>query len=92
MECKRRGLVCVLVAKGIPCLGPVTHAGCGSLCPACHRGCYGCFGPKETPNTAALSERFLESLGATRGETFRLFRTFNAWSDPFRKESEVLEE
>ena len=38
---------------GHPCLGPVTHAGCGALCPAHHRGCYGCFGPMETPNAAA---------------------------------------
>ena len=51
MECKRRGTVCVMVAKGTPCLGPVTHAGCGALCPAYARGCYGCFGPMETPNT-----------------------------------------
>jgi hypothetical protein len=33
-ECKRRGLTCVIVAEGTPCLGPVTHAGCGALCPA----------------------------------------------------------
>ena len=33
-ECKRRGLTCVMVADGTPCLGPVTHAGCGALCPA----------------------------------------------------------
>ena len=33
-ECKRRGLTCVMVAHGTPCLGPVTHAGCGALCPA----------------------------------------------------------
>ena len=51
IECKRRGTVCVMVAHGTPCLGPVTHAGCGALCPAYDRGCYGCFGPMETPNT-----------------------------------------
>ena len=52
-ECKQRGNVCVVVAHGTPCLGPVTHAGCGALCPAHHRGCYGCFGPMETPNAGA---------------------------------------
>ena len=57
IECKRRGNVCVMVAHGTPCLGPVTHAGCGALCPAYNRGCYGCFGPKETPNTASLTAR-----------------------------------
>ena len=55
VECKRRGNVCVMVAHGTPCLGPVTHAGCGALCPAYDRGCYGCFGPMETPNTASLA-------------------------------------
>jgi coenzyme F420-reducing hydrogenase gamma subunit len=53
-ECKARGLVCVAVAHGTPCLGPVTHAGCGALCPSYHRGCFGCFGPKEAPNDAVL--------------------------------------
>ena len=45
MECKRAGRVCVTVAHGTPCLGPVTQAGCGALCPSVGRGCYGCFGP-----------------------------------------------
>jgi sulfhydrogenase subunit delta len=56
IECKRRGNVCVMVAHGTPCLGPVTQTGCGALCPSYDRGCYGCFGPKETPNTAALAD------------------------------------
>lgn len=45
LECKRRGNACVLVAEGALCLGPVTRAGCGAICPAYGRGCYGCFGP-----------------------------------------------
>ena len=53
-ECKRRGNTCVMVAHGTPCLGPVTQAGCGAICPAYNRGCYGCFGPVAQPNTAAL--------------------------------------
>ena len=56
-ECKRRGTVCVMVAQGTPCLGPVTHAGCGALCPSYDRGCYGCFGPMETPNTVSLTRQ-----------------------------------
>ncbi len=90
MECKRRGTVCVMVARGTPCLGPVTHAGCGALCPSFDRGCYGCFGPKETPNTAALSEAWT-ALGVKRPELVRAFRGFNAYADPFRKESELHE-
>jgi coenzyme F420-reducing hydrogenase gamma subunit len=76
MECKRRGTVCVTVAHGTPCLGPVTHAGCGALCPSYNRGCYGCFGPMETPNIAALT-RQLESLGMDDRAVGRVFRTFN---------------
>ena len=63
VECKRAGRVCVLVAHGTPCLGPVTQAGCGALCPAVGRGCYGCFGPMESPNTVSLSRRWPQ-LGA----------------------------
>ena len=65
-ECKRRGTVCVMVARGTPCLGPVTQAGCGNLCPPHKRGCYGCFGPMETPNTASLSG-WLGEAGADPG-------------------------
>jgi sulfhydrogenase subunit delta len=84
IECKRRGIVCVTVAHGTPCLGPVTHAGCGALCPFYNRGCYGCFGPMETPNTAALVPR-LRDLGLTENGVERVFQTFNANTEPFRK-------
>jgi coenzyme F420-reducing hydrogenase gamma subunit len=86
IECKRRGNVCVMVAHGTPCLGPVTHAGCGALCPTYARGCYGCFGPKSTPNTASMA-RQLTFLGMPDPEVGRVFRTFNAWAEPFRAES-----
>lgn len=88
VECKSRGNVCVMVARGTPCLGPVTHAGCGAICPSYHRGCYGCFGPMETPNTAALSRQLVQ-LGMKRPEVARLYRSFNAGAEPFRKESEA---
>ena len=89
MECKRRGTVCVMVAHGTPCLGPVTHAGCGALCPAYHRGCYGCFGPKETPNTASLSGWSSEHLGVEGPDLLRVYRTFNTNAPAFREESEA---
>ena len=85
-ECKRRGTVCVVVAHGTPCLGPVTHAGCGALCPAYSRGCYGCFGPKETPNTASLTSR-LQMLGLDDRDVERVYRTFNADAPAFREAS-----
>ena len=79
-----------MVADGMPCLGPVTQAGCGALCPAYARGCYGCFGPKETPNTPALSEWWSE-LGVSERDLVRAFRSFNAYAEPFRRESESHE-
>lgn len=75
-ECKRRGTVCVMVAHGTPCLGPVTHAGCGAICPSYNRGCYGCFGPMETPNTTSLTSQ-LRVLGMSDRAVDRVFRTFN---------------
>ncbi|HXJ92570.1 MAG TPA: oxidoreductase [Terriglobia bacterium] len=89
-ECKRAGIVCVMVAKGTPCLGPVTHAGCGALCPSYNRGCYGCFGPKETPNTVSLAKEWAH-LGAKQPDLLRAFRSFNSNAEAFRRESEAHE-
>ena len=90
MECKRQGTVCVMVGKGTMCLGPVTHAGCGALCPAYNRGCYGCFGPKENPNTTSLGAS-LKEQGRNSGELVRAFRSFNAGAEAFLNESELHE-
>ena len=90
MDCKRQGIVCVMVAQGTACMGPVTQSGCGAICPAYARGCYGCFGPKETTNTVALSA-WWKQLGVKDPEIVRAFRSFNAWAEPFRKESEAHE-
>jgi sulfhydrogenase subunit delta len=85
-ECKGRGTVCLLVARGVPCLGPVTRAGCGGLCPSVDRGCFGCFGPTDTANTASMAARLRED-GMAPVDVSRLFRTFNANAPAFRGES-----
>jgi coenzyme F420-reducing hydrogenase gamma subunit len=82
LECKRRGNVCILVASGVPCLGPVTHSGCGALCPAFGRGCYGCFGPKELANARGLANSFL--VDRDPADVGRLFAGFTAYAEPFR--------
>jgi len=84
VECKKKGTPCVTVAHGIPCLGPVTQAGCGALCPSYRRGCYGCFGPMETPNTDAMSELW-RNLGVSKKDVMRAYHTFNNWATPFRE-------
>ncbi len=85
IECKRRGTVCVMVAHGTPCLGPVTHAGCGAICPAYNRGCYGCYGPMETPNTRSLDAW----SGLEDPDLVRVYRSFNAAAEPFRQASDA---
>jgi sulfhydrogenase subunit delta len=90
VECKLRTNTCVMVAKGIPCLGPVTQAGCNALCPSYQRGCFGCYGPMESPNTAALAKQYTE-IGQTENDIMLAFRGFNAYAEPFRRESEAHE-
>jgi sulfhydrogenase subunit delta len=86
VDCKLRGNPCIMV-QGVPCLGPVTHAGCGALCPSFRRGCYGCYGPMETPNMPALTHQW-QALGAAPRDIYRALRTFNAAAEPFRKEAD----
>ncbi len=88
VECKRRGNVCVMVAHGTTCLGPVTNAGCGAICPTYDRGCYGCYGPKETPNTASLNSW----SGMEDRDIVRVYRTFNAARPAFLEASEAHEQ
>ena len=85
LECKLAGHVCVMVAHQTPCLGPVTHAGCGAICPGFRRGCYGCFGPQETPRPKTLSERLIH-LKTPRRDVQRLFHSFNARAPAFEAE------
>lgn len=87
VECKLRLNVCVMVT-GTPCMGPVTHAGCDALCPTYERGCYGCFGPMETPNLESLARTF-RSHGMPEDAILRVFRTFNANAPAFRAASEA---
>lgn len=99
VDCKRRGIVCVMVAKGIPCLGPVTRTGCGAICPSMGRDCYGCFGPAEgtvqgpglPPNTSSLAKEFHHGLQLIPVEVLRRFRGINGSVKPFRDESLIWE-
>jgi sulfhydrogenase subunit delta len=87
-DCKRRGTVCVLVSGGGPCLGPVTQTGCGALCPAFGRGCYGCFGPYDMANATSLARSLGRTgpggMGRSEREVASLFAGFTAWAPPFR--------
>ena len=89
LECKRRGTICVLVDKGVPCLGPATQAGCGALCPSFGRGCYGCFGPAREANTESLTE-ILKGMERYPNEIIRLFRGVSGYAPAFRETAEAM--
>ncbi len=91
MECKRRGLVCALVSKGEPCMGPVTTAGCGALCPGAGRGCYGCYGPLDQINDRSLAARFAE-LGLDRPAAARRFHFIANHAPAFKQAGERLKD
>jgi coenzyme F420-reducing hydrogenase gamma subunit len=86
VECKRRGTVCIMVSRGDACLGPVTHAGCDAVCPAYARGCFGCYGPRESPNTGSLADHFIAE-GMERRAAVRTFRLFTGGAPAFTAES-----
>jgi sulfhydrogenase subunit delta len=89
LECKQRGNTCVMVTRSLPCLGPVTHAGCGALCPSYGRACYGCFGPKESANTKSLKAWFEGRLKLSQPELDRLFCQINCLAPEHPKESQA---
>lgn len=90
LDCKRLGSVCVAVARDVACLGPVTQSGCGAICPAYDRGCYGCHGPVAQANCESLSNHYLEN-GKTSAELVPLMRNFNANSPAFREEGDRVD-
>lgn len=90
VDCKLKGNVCVMTAHNTPCLGPVTHTGCNALCPSYNRGCFGCYGPMDSPNTSSLANQF-KTMGLTKFDIMILFRSYNAYAEAFRKESEANE-
>ncbi|MDA7663006.1 oxidoreductase [Pirellulaceae bacterium] len=90
LDCKRRGTVCVMVAQGTACLGPVTQAGCSAICPAYNRGCYGCYGPAAQPNLVSLTDQF-SANGMPREQIVNNLRSFNGNSPEFRVESDRIQ-
>ncbi len=90
MDCKQRGNVCLPVATGEPCLGPVTQSGCGAICPTFNRGCYGCYGPAQQVHVQSLTDQLM-SNGAPPQQLVQLLRNFNSAAEPFQTESDRIE-
>lgn len=91
VECKLKGNICVLVAYNMPCMGPVTNAGCGALCPSMNRACYACFGPMKQANSSALAKKF-KQMGLSKDDIIRKFTQFGADTIEFRKGAESYED
>lgn len=89
-ECKRNAYNCIAVCPGVPCLGPITQAGCGAICPAFGRGCYGCFGPKENPQVKSLAS-WWSARGMDRDDVVRALRLIHGWSDSLREVSQIYD-
>lgn len=86
VECKFRDNLCLITSKKWACMGPVTSAGCGAICPSLDRECEGCFGPMSNPNASALASIFRD-IGLTDGDIKRKFRKYAGMSLDFRKEA-----
>jgi len=88
MECKLRENVCILTSLGKLCMGPVTRAGCGAICPTYERECEGCYGPMSDANPSALSAEF-RKLGISADDLMRKFRKYAGMSKEFRESSGI---
>ncbi len=84
LECKIRENPCVLIEDNLPCLGPVTAAGCGALCPSFGAACYGCWGPCEEPQVEAMAT-ILEEKGYSLEEVRSRLLTFGAPDEIFER-------
>lgn len=89
LDCKRDGNLCVLVANGVACLGPVTRTGCGALCPSKGRGCYGCFGPVPNADVDTMIP-VLKPIESFPNETYQLLRYFTGYAPAFRQAADEL--
>ncbi len=79
VECKMNGNVCVF-DRSMTCLGPVTRAGCGSICVNAGRFCWGCRGLVDDPNVESEKD-ILRKHGLTVEQTIEKFKIYNTFTE-----------
>ncbi|WP_048146765.1 NAD(P)-dependent hydrogenase/sulfhydrogenase 2 subunit delta [Pyrococcus abyssi] len=77
LECKLNEYECVLLKRGVPCLGPVTLGGCNAKCPSIGLGCIGCRGLVPDPNIPGLVEVLKNII--PEEDIVRKLKTFVRW-------------
>ncbi len=78
VDCRIAENVCVYdMDEGEYCMGPVTRAGCGALCPTFESSCIGCRGFIDQPNFASMI-KVMEDYGMPREDAIGRLKMFNA--------------
>lgn len=76
VECKAAGVVC-LFNRGQTCLGPITRAGCGAICPTYGARCDACRGLFSDANVDALRD-LMDARGIGPRELTEQLRRYGA--------------
>jgi sulfhydrogenase subunit delta len=77
LDCKLKENVC-LFDKGGYCLGPITRAGCGAICPSHGSGCEGCRGAISNPNWDSMM-KVLQEHGLAPQDLMTRMTLFGAY-------------
>jgi coenzyme F420-reducing hydrogenase gamma subunit len=65
---------------------------CVALCPGYDRGCYGCYGPAESPNLRSMVAAWQERLEQPRHRIVRALRTYNAAAEVLDRAARAIEQ
>lgn len=84
VECRMKENVCVF-DLGLYCLGPVTRAGCGAICPSNGNYCFSCRGLIDDSNLDSERE-LLQRYGLTVKDILNAYKLMGAYNQYAKKE------